>query len=563
MNDTHLRSRIARLSCLALLWTLLSAVPVLQAAPAAAAGAADFTIKDTAYSIPSGAKFVAPNGSDGNAGTKSSPWRTLQHATKAASSGSTIVLRAGNYRENVYYYGKRLTIQPYPHERAWLLGSVPVTGWRTDGNAWRRDNWTHRVSSGSVTSRMIDSQYRMAARAEMVFIDQRPLRQVGSRSALSAGEFYVDYANKRLYIGDNPSNHSVDAAVLPKALNINAGHGSVIRGLGFAHYATPVGSGGTLKGNANQLTLENNTFTRNATQAVTIYGDNAVVRGNTFTKNGQVGVTGYKADGLIGENNRFVENNYERFTNTYQSGAVKLSDTTNSVWRDNLFEHNYGKGLWFDRGSNNTKVLRNTIRHNDGLGISLEISAGMLVASNVITDNGTFGIHVNESRNVDIYNNTLDGNDRAIRVWEGKRSENVSDVVVKNNILSRSADANFTVDDWDKRRTAEQMSVTVNYNGYYRTRTSSPAVLIRWARYPTKALDLKSLSQFRSATAQGDNCREWGNVSDPFFVDAAGDDYRLRLSSAARGIGSPLPSAVASAIGVAAGVKVDLGALRW
>jgi len=193
----------------------------------------------------------------------------------------------------------------------------------------------------------------------------------------------------------------------------------------------------------------------------------------------------------------------------------------------------------------------------------LEISSKLLVASNVITDNGTFGIHVNESRDVDIYNNTLDGNERAIRVWEGKRPEDVADVVVKNNLMSRSSEANFTADDWDRRRSAEKMGVTENYNGYYRPRTSSPAVLIRWARYPSKALDLKSLSQFRSATAQGDNSREWGNVSDPFYVNAAAGDYRLRSSSAARGIGSPLPSAVASAIGVASGQKVDLGALRW
>jgi len=563
MNETHLRSRIARLSCLALLWTLLSAVPVLQAAPAAAAGAADFSIKDTAYSIPSGAKFVAPNGSDGNSGTKTSPWKTLEHATKAASSGSTIVLRAGNYRESVYYYGKRLTIQPYPHEKAWLLGSVPVTGWKTDGNAWRRDNWTYKVSTGSVNSRMIDSSNPLAARPEMVFIDQRPLRQVGSRSAVSAGEFYVDYSNKRLYIGDNPSNRSVDAAVLPYAMNVNSGHGSVIRGLGIAHYATSLGAGGTFKGNANQLTLENNTFTRNATQALTIYGTNAVVRGNSFTKNGQLGLTSHKGHGLVGEGNRFAENNYERFAISYQAGAVKLSNTKDSVWRNNLFEWNYGKGLWLDRACYNVKVVGNTIRHNQALGISLEISSKLLVASNVITDNGTFGIHVNESRDVDIYNNTLDGNERAIRVWEGKRPEDVADVVVKNNLMSRSSEANFTADDWDRRRSAEKMGVTENYNGYYRPRTSSPAVLIRWARYPSKALDLKSLSQFRSATAQGDNSREWGNVSDPFYVNAAAGDYRLRSSSAARGIGSPLPSAVASAIGVASGQKVDLGALRW
>ena len=41
--------------------------------------------------------YVAPNGSDGNPGSLSRPWKTLQHAADRVAAGDTINVRAGNY----------------------------------------------------------------------------------------------------------------------------------------------------------------------------------------------------------------------------------------------------------------------------------------------------------------------------------------------------------------------------------------------------------------------------------------------------------------------------------
>ena len=52
-------------------------------------------------------------------------------------------------------------------------------------------------------------------------------------------------------------------------------------------------------------------------------------------------------------------------------------------------------------------------------------------------------------------------------------------------------------------------------------------------------------------------------ATNPFFVDEASGDYQLKPGSPAIGAGVPLPADIAAAIGVAAGVPVNLGVLTW
>ena len=61
---------------------------------------------------------------------------------------------------------------------------------------------------------------------------------MGSLAQVAAGTFYADYSNHRLYIGDNPAGKTVEATAQAIALNIVGANGTVVRGLGFEHYAT-------------------------------------------------------------------------------------------------------------------------------------------------------------------------------------------------------------------------------------------------------------------------------------------------------------------------------------
>src|SRR5215211_4018691 len=172
------------------------------------------TLGTTSYPVPSGARFVAPDGDDGAAGTSEAPWRTVGRAVAAAPSGSTIVLAEGTYREGVEIPAtKRLTLQPAAGAEVWLSGSDVVGGWvRQDSGSWRRP-WTLNLTSGTLNPTLVNADHPMAGDPDQVFVDGRPLTQVPSRTALSPGSFYVDEANDTLWIGDDPTGHTVEASV--------------------------------------------------------------------------------------------------------------------------------------------------------------------------------------------------------------------------------------------------------------------------------------------------------------------------------------------------------------
>lgn len=233
-------------------------------------------IKDTNYPIPIGAYFVSPNGLETNSGkTPDSPW-SIAKALAKAPSGATIVFRSGTYRDidsarKVGRIRKKLTLQPYPHEKAWIKGSVIVKGWVTDDAIWRKDNWKYSFPADK-GSKSISPKYPMAGYRDMVYVNDVALKQVASKAEVGPGKFYVDSVNKQLYIGDNPAGKTVEASQLSTGFKIWKTDtanptGTVIRGLGFAHYADRA-----IVVGAPHVTLENNTFVWNGVQGVNFEG---------------------------------------------------------------------------------------------------------------------------------------------------------------------------------------------------------------------------------------------------------------------------------------------------
>lgn len=537
-------------------------------------------IKDTDYSVPPGAYFVSPSGDDSNAGTESAPWKTVARAVSGAPSGGTVVLRQGVYRERITVDGKALTFQPYPHEQVWFKGSVSVGDWIADGAIWRKDGWTAEFADGGKLSDY-HAGYEMADYADMVFVDGEPLRQVGSKDAVAAGTFYVDDASDRLYIGSDPGGKSIEAAVLSLALTIRNAPGTVVRGLGFQHYApTLINQKAPVQAHSPSVTFENNTFAWNAAAGLSVIAPDGVVRGNIMLNNGHLGLHATRADRLLVEQNTLSYNNQEHVWLDWEAGGLKVTRSEGMIWRDNLAEGNRGRGFWCDISCYNTKILRNVARQNIKTGIDYELSAKGIIASNVLVNNGFAGININESSDVDIYNNTTVRNEVNIRVAEGKRTNSdtternlipwdVEDIVIKNNLLSGATSDSLRmllVDDYSGStgpKPGEYMVSALDYNGYYRARASTPRVLLLWSlgasdgNFRTMEAVRKRLDRERHGISI-DNA-----ATNPFFVDEAGGDYRLKAGSRARGAGEQLPAEVANALGVRGGIPVDLGALHW
>jgi len=522
------------------------------------------TLTNTSYPIPLGALFVSTSGSDTNRGTETAPWRTIKKAVESAPSGSTIVIRGGIYRESIQHVDKRLTFQPYRHEKVWMKGSAVVTDWVKDGVIWRKDNWTYKFVPTSDTN-AIDPAYPMAKYPDQAFIDGKPSKQVVTKAEVVPGTFFVDYATNQLFIGDNPAGRTVEASVHVFAINFQFGSdGSTVRGLGFMHYAPNYSlekGPAMVVGNAQRLTFENNIFAYSANRGLSVFGMDAVIRGNILTQNGAGGLSGYKSHRTIIEGNYIGYNNTEHFKAGWDANGAKFANSSSLVWRDNIVEYNLGGGLWCDYQCRDNVFVRNIVRYN-GLhnGLFYEISQGGIIASNLIYGNEGTGISLSQSNGVKIYNNTLSKNGVNI-VANNCSSTNI----IKNNILSNISDTlrgDYASLYTDCSNTPGDVIVSqLDHNAYYRTSSAPPQQgLIVWAGHG-RYNDLASFQKARSKELSGLAIDD--QATNPFFIDEANGNYHLKANSPAKGKGEPLPKDVATAIGVSSGVPVDMGALIW
>ncbi len=98
----------------------------------------------TAGSVAAAEVHVAPTGDDGQPGTQTKPFKTIQAAANLAQPGDTITVHAGTYRERVNpprggtSDQKRITYQAAPGENVVITGSEAVKGWkRVTNDTWK------------------------------------------------------------------------------------------------------------------------------------------------------------------------------------------------------------------------------------------------------------------------------------------------------------------------------------------------------------------------------------------------------------------------------------------
>ena len=548
--------------------TATPTVPPTSSPASRSAGAA--AVGSTTYTVPSNAIFATAAGSTGGSGTLASPYGSAQTAIDRAATGSTIVLRGGQYHESVFVpSNKALTIQSYPGEAVWFEGASQVTGWQQTGSTWTVSNWNYSFSSAvsfsagqDETSWWTNSGHRMAGFPDQVWINGQELSQVGSAAAVTAGKFFVDKTNKLLIIGSDPTGNSVQASTLQQAIKI-WGSGSVVRGIGVRHYATTVAQFGAVSVQVPNVTLENMVITDNATIGVYFWATGHVFRHLTVSDNGLLGVGGNQGSNFTMDSSRITGNNTERFNREPVSGGVKLTNASNVVISNNVIADNYTNGLWFDVSMHRVKVIGNLIKNNVSNGLEIELSEQFLVADNHVVGNGETGIWTFDSGNVDIWNNTLISNARSLSFWQDERRNTGSDgstipwvsrnIDVHNNLVVFGTNfCPILTQDLTNRWTGAQFGVTLNNNVYQRPSATNPS---RWACWANGAAGIAAYDDMPSfVSASGMDRQSVGLVGATPVVDT-----QMSLTSSSRSstasVATALPSSVASVIGQQTGVR--------
>ncbi|MET1155916.1 right-handed parallel beta-helix repeat-containing protein [Arthrobacter sp.] len=533
---------------------------------------------------------VSPEGSDEAAGTLAAPLRTVRTAVAQAASGQTIVLRAGSYHEFVTIPpGKRLILRSYPGEEVWLDGSLPVTGFTRHGSVYVSDGWTAEFDASPTYKRgapdgtsqgwqFVNEKHPMAAHPDQVWIDDVPQRQVGSRSEVKAGTFYVDNAADRLYIGSNPQDRAVRASTLGRALSIQ-GAGSELHDVGIRRYATSVPQMGAVTVEAPNAVLDDVAITDNATAGLFVGAGSASLRNVSLVGNGMLGAAVTYADGLEVSGLLAEGNNTEHFNRSPVSGGVKVGRTRSVDVRDSIFRDNDGPGLWLDESVFDAAIHGNDLLDNSGHGLSLELSAKADVVNNVIVGNSGHGLKVNNTSDVRIWNNTISAEGRAINiVQDGRRASDPDTpghdprqpfpdpamswingpVVIRNNIISNpgsTADCLLCVEDYSGTYSAKDLKVTALGNVYHRALPASPKSAVIWAMDSGKPALFASPDEFSAATGQ-ELQYLYLEGADPIASSYRPDEKVTRRNST---VAQPLPPEIALLAGQPAGAR-SLGA---
>jgi hypothetical protein len=409
-------------------------------------------------------------------------FRTIGEAAKVVAPGDLVTIHSGIYRESVQIEKSGTPQRPIRFQAAnaasvVVTGADRITDWKREGTGtdfiystpwphvfigWNAPNYTHPG----------DEYHRVIGRAEQVFVDDYALQQVLERERMNRGTFYVDNANKRLYIwtagntdfGKDPNWAPRVEASTRNVVWESKGDYVQVRGIRFRYAANRAQEAAAqFKGRGNMI--EDCIFERTNSSGAAFLGEDQVVRRCTFQDNGQLGFGANRAHRLLFTECLVRNNNTKNFSRGWEAGGNKLAFCRGVIMEKSRFVENRGNGIWFDIGNENNTVRNCLIADNEDAGIFYEISFTLYAHDNVIVGNAlqsgpgawgaASGISLSSSPGCIIERNLLIGNregfsfreqNRTTPLIESKKDEKERpvwnhDETIRNNVIAYNRDA--------------------------------------------------------------------------------------------------------------------------
>ncbi|MFC2137238.1 right-handed parallel beta-helix repeat-containing protein [Bacteroidota bacterium] len=404
-------------------------------------------IKQT-YEIPEDANkiyYVAPNGNKEADGLSMESPTTIEIAISKVKTGDAIILKGGTYRTGNLKLNQGITMQPYKNEQPVFKGTYIANEWKDLGSGLWVTSWKHLFPEKPA------DWWRLHRNAEktplhrfnndMVFVNGEFLQSAGWPGEVDEKSYYIDYENKEVYLGIDPSNKLVEITAFNVAIHRVNGKchgktsdkiGPVIKGITFTQYAYRAldVTGYFPEGLSNEsnhgkdvigTTLENCEISYCSRVAAYLLGDKLTIKNCKVSNTSTEGIYIMSSSDVLLEKNIFTKNNIENITG-YFPAAVKIFNQSYRVTcNDNLvIDHPNSNGIWYDVG-NVDGIFTNNWLENVGViqgegpkdklwpsrnAFFFEISKGAICAGNVFV-NCDHGILVLNSSDVHIYQNTF------------------------------------------------------------------------------------------------------------------------------------------------------------
>jgi Right handed beta helix region len=361
-------------------------------------------------------------------GVQLKPDVDLQAAVTNGANGTTFCLDPGVYRLSgplVLREGQKLI---GTGKRGAIISGARVVRASRQASYWVITGQTSLGTSGQGTigCRAINGAdpMGMCVYTDQVFLNNRSLWQVGSLQELSSGEFFWDYATNVIYLGDDPTGDKLEVSVTTGQIS---GEPNVkLKNLVVEKLGSPY-QGGAISASSH-WTITGVEVRLNAGGGIHM-GPYTVVRNSFIHHNGQLGIHGGQAEcagakGLILEDSELSHNNAAGYDWSWEGGATKWTFTDGLIVRGNYVHDNYGSGLWTDVGNIRTLFEGNVVEDNYASGIVHELGYRAVIRNNTVRRTGLHhpvpddvwggGIFIDQSRDVQVYGNVVQGNHAGI-----------------------------------------------------------------------------------------------------------------------------------------------------
>lgn len=196
----------------------------------------------------------------------------------------------------------------------------------------------------------------------------------------------------------------------------------------------------------------NSTFDHNFFGGYTSGAKDVLFRNNVFRDNHDYGLDPHDfSKGLIIEGNQVYNNG--------KHGIIFSNYVTESVIRNNKVFNNAGNGIVLDKLSGRNRIENNTVENNHKDGIVLLDSGASTVVGNTVMGNRVgLRANLNQSRDIEVRDNTFTGNVSGVRVYGGARN-----VSLTHNTVSGSGKSSVSID--AAGTLIDQLTVVGGYSG--------------------------------------------------------------------------------------------------